>query len=341
MKPELSKKAATYYYPGKEISPMQPLTLKQTLEASPITICPEIFDCVSAKAVELCGFGAVLLSSTEFALSLQGNPDLGFLTLDDLTRASYYISRTTPLPLIIDADDCFGSPLHVFNACQRMSQAGAQGILVIDATCEGGPVLSLEDAEARFRAAKKGMEGTDCLLIARCDVYPQDDIEEVIRRCNIYHDLGADLTLAVRINSIKDRALREKVVDRIGREVKGWKMYPDLGSVDGTPDIDIDAIAPLGYKLVGVHYLMKAAMKAMLDYGHHIYNDRSNIYDNKALEPKVPFVGASQFFGMDDGYWPDLEKEFIQDPDKCILQKEKKSLDEAIAKRYPDFKLGK
>ena len=125
------------------------MSLREILTKNEITICPEIFDCLSAKAVELCHFETVMLSSAEFSCSLQGNPDLGFLTLDDLVRASYYISRATPLPLIVDADDCFGSPLRVYNACQRMAQAGAQGILIVDADLNHGGILPLETAVAK------------------------------------------------------------------------------------------------------------------------------------------------------------------------------------------------
>ena len=44
------------------------------------------------------------------------------------------------------------------------------------------------------------------------------------------------------------------VCQEIAKRVSGWKMYPDLGSKDGKSDIDIDALTPLGFKFVGIHY---------------------------------------------------------------------------------------
>ena len=306
------------------------MKLREILEKNPITICPEIYDCVSAKAVELCNFEVVLLSSAEFACSLQGNPDLGFLTLDDFVRASYYISRATPLPLIIDADDCFGSPLRVYNACQRMSQAGAQGILIVDSDLDNGGILPVETAVSKFKAAKAAMEGTDCLLIARCDVDPQTDLDEAIDRCNKYYEAGADLTLIVGINAIRDEAVRKNVVERVGAEVKGWKMYPDLGAVDGKPDVDVDEVAKHGFKLVGIHYLMFGAMEGMLDYGHHIYRDRSNVYFNQYNETGCKFNAAAQFVGLEDNSWPEIEAKFVDDPAKRKTVKMRKFVMETL-----------
>ena len=292
-------------------------TFREIMEKNPITICPEIYDCLSAKAVELCDFELVMISSAEFAVSRQGNPDLGFLTLDDYVHACYYISRATKLPLLVDADDCFGGPLKTYNACKRMAEAGAGGILIVDQDLDYGGILPLEQACAKFKAAKTAMEGTDCLLIARCDVDPQTDLDEAIMRCNKYVESGADLTLIVKINAITDPKVRQNVVERVGAEVKGWKMYPDLGAVDGKPDVDVDEIAKYGFKLVGIHYLMFAAMEGMIDYGLHIHRDKSNVYFNKHNEKGgYYFNAAAQYFGLEDDYWPNIEAKFAADPNK-------------------------
>ncbi len=290
-------------------------TFREIMEKNPITICPEIYDCLSAKAVELCDFELVMISSAEFAVSRQGNPDLGFLTLDDYVHACYYISRATKLPLLVDADDCFGGPLKTYNACKRMAEAGAGGILIVDQDLDYGGILPIEQACSKFKAAKTAMEGTDCLLIARCDVNPQTDLDEAIYRCNKYVEAGADLTLIVKINEITDPKVRQHVVERVGAEVKGWKMYPDLGAVDGKPDVDVDEIAKYGFKLVGIHYLMFAALEGMIDYGLHIHRDRSNVYFNKHNEKGgFYFNAAAQYFGLEDDYWPNIEAKFAADP---------------------------
>lgn len=290
------------------------MTLREVIESEPIVMCPEIYDCTSAKAAEMCNFKAVLLSSAEFACSRLGSPDLGFHSVDDLVHATYYISRTTPLPLVIDADDCFGNPLKVYNACKRMVDAGAAGILIIDSD-DNGDILPVDEAVTKFKAAKTAMEGTDCLLIARCDVNPYTNFDEACDRCNAYVDAGADLTLIVNISADR-QSDKIELCKRIGDRVKGWKMYPDLGAHNGKSDVDIDEIAKFGFRFVGIHYMLYAAFEGMLDYGHHIYRDRSNVYFNPHNEPGYEFSTPPIFFGLKDNKWINIEKKFVGDPQK-------------------------
>ncbi|NLY18030.1 MAG: isocitrate lyase/PEP mutase family protein [Clostridiaceae bacterium] len=289
------------------------LTLREVIESEPIIMCPEIYDCISAKAVEMCNFKAILLSSAEFSCSRLGQPDLGFHSIDDLVHATYFISRVTHLPLIVDADDCFGSPMKTYAACERMVNAGAAGILITDSGDNG--VIEMEDAIARFKAAKTAMEGSDCMLIARCDINPYTNFDEACERCNAYVDAGADMTLIVNINAdfYSDKV---ELCKRISERVKGWKMYPDLGAHDGKPDVDIDKIAPFGFRLVGIHYTLYAAFEGMLDYGHHIYKDRSNVYQNVHNKPGYKFSSPPVFFGIEDGKWEKIEEKFIDNPKK-------------------------
>ncbi len=289
-------------------------TLRQVIESEPIVMCPEIFDCLSAKAAEMCNFKAVLLSSAEFSTSRLGIPDLGFHSVDDLVHATYFISRATPLPLIIDADDCFGNPIKVYNACKRMVDAGASGILVTDSDDDGN-LIPVDYAISKFKAAKEAMRGSDCLLIARCDINPYTDFEEACDRCNAYVEAGADMTLLVHINADHD-ANKTEICQRIGERVKGWKMYPDLGARDGKSDVDIDEIAKFGFRFVGIHYMMYAAFEGMLDYGHHIFKNRNNLYFNEHSNPGYEFNSPAIFFGLEDDKWIDLEKRFVDEPEK-------------------------
>lgn len=290
------------------------MTLREVIESEPIVMCPEIYDCVSAKAAEMCNFKAVLLSSAEFTCSRLGLPDFGFHSIDDLVQATYFISRATPLPLVIDADDCFGNPLKVYGACKRMVDAGAGGILIIDSD-DSGNILPVEEAVTKFRAAKEAMKGSDCLLIARCDVNPYTDFDEACDRCNAYEEAGADLTLIVNINA-DHKSDKVELCRRISERVKGWKMYPDLGARDGKSDVDIDEIAKYGFRFVGIHYMLYAAFEGMLDYGHHIYRDRSNVYFNKYNQPGYKFNTPAIFFGLEDNTWINIEKKFVDDPEK-------------------------
>ena len=295
-------------------------SLRQLLsESEEIVMCPEIFDCSSAKCVELCGFQAILLSSAEFSCSIMGNPDMGLITLDDVAGATERIAAFSPLPLVIDADDGFGKPINTYHACVRIARAGASGILITDLDAEG-KIIPQEDAVKRFTAAHAALKDTDCMLIARCDVDPYKNLDEACARCNAYLEAGAEMTLLVELN----KAPAEKKMElcrEISRRVPGWKMYPDLGSKDGKSDVAIDDLTPLGFKFVGIHYLMYAALEGMLDYGHHIFKDRNNTYFNKTLAPDPHFVCPCELFGLQDHYWQDIEMNWEKRPEDTISGK--------------------
>ncbi len=44
-------------------------------------------------------------------------------------------------------------------------------------------------------------------------------------------------------------------------------MYPDAAGQNGVAEVTVEEIYPLGYNLMTVHYLLKAAMDGMLEHG--------------------------------------------------------------------------
>ena len=73
---------------------------------------PSVWDCFSAKAAELCGYRAMLLSGAAVSKGLTGMPDLGLMTADELIYVTERIADFSPLPLIVDFDEGYGdSPL--------------------------------------------------------------------------------------------------------------------------------------------------------------------------------------------------------------------------------------
>ena len=140
---------------------------------------PEIFDCMSTKAAEMNGFKMVMISSSDFSCASTGIPDLKLLTVDEYASMADRITSMTDMPLFIDADEGFGRPLQTFHGCRRMAKAGTDAILITDLAGNGQlGLLPIDEAVYRFKAAKEGMAGTDCLLLARCDHSVDVDFDE-------------------------------------------------------------------------------------------------------------------------------------------------------------------
>lgn len=289
-------------------------TLRGRLDANEYVVAPCVYDCASARAVELSGYKAMMLSGAELSMSMKGMPDLGLLTLDELLWAVTRITDVSPLPLAVDIGDGFGGPLNVFHTCERMAKAGAAAVLMEDEAAPGfarevvdDHLLPRKDFLANVKAALSALEGSDCFLIARTNVSTETELEEGIARCLGALELGAPMTLIVRLNSVRDA--RE-----IARRVPGWKMYPDLNQNMNVPEVAIDEIAPLGFNFITMHYLMKGAMAGMLDYGDHNFAANDNHYSNHQKPRGVAGQSAMAFFAPQR--WLDFEAGFTGKPMK-------------------------
>lgn len=293
------------------------------LVAEKQVFAPCIWDCFSAQAAELNGFEATLLSGGALAGCVAGMPDIGLITADDLVRQTEFIAQYSPLPCIIDADDGYGeTPLHAYRTTKRLAHAGAMALTVDDTTGFRGynrwgkelrsgmkdgtmkhPVISKENWLAKMKASLEACEGTDCMLIARTECKLQYGLDEAIERCLRAIELGAEMTLIIGLMNMEEAEI-------VAKHVPGWKMWPDVMSRGGVPDVRIEDLEPLGFNLVTMHIYEKGAMYGMLDFGKNVIKDRTTVYHDThdmGLSPEQSknFMGPSH-----DMHWFEKEARF-------------------------------
>jgi methylisocitrate lyase len=292
--------------------------LKSYLDDGVQYYVPEIFDCMSTKAAEMNGFKMVMISSSDFSCASTGIPDLKLLTVDEYASMAERITSMTDMPLFIDADEGFGRPLQTFHGCRRMARAGADAILITDLAGNGKPgLLPIDEAVYRFRAARDGMEGTNCLLLARCDHSVDDDFGEFVERCNRYLEVGADLICPLELNRSKKYGSKVAAARKVGEQVKATFWYPNLNK--GEKATDISGLRACGYKFVGVHFSFRAAMLAMLDAGRHVFESLENDYIDTAYDHtgfKFYYSPMSAFFR--GGEWVNREKAYVAHPEEAL-----------------------
>jgi len=294
------------------------LRLRELLDSSSeIHIVPELADCAAARAAQINGFKILMVSSGDLACGLTGIPDLQLLSLDEFVLVTDRITSMCDLPLIIDADDGFGRPLQTNHACQKLRKAGAAGVLVTEAAEMGRQgVLPVDKAVQRFRAARDGL-GPDGYLIARVDVHPENDFDEVVTRSLAYREAGADMICVLWMHLLDGD--RMAYCRKLAAADPGPKWYPDLSTKGGKAELNIDDLAPLNYRMVGVHFSAHAAMLAMLDTGRHVMESRTNEYvDTHYVDTGYNFMSSMGLYGLRDGTWPELEARYVSDPQDAI-----------------------
>jgi methylisocitrate lyase len=249
-------------------------TLRQLLqETDGCVFAPCVYDCSSARALEMSGFSAMMFSSGEYSLAINGVVDYGFSSLAEVEWMVGRITATCSLPLAVDIEDGFGGPLAVYRTCKRLARVGAAAVQLEDAGDmeDSTGLLPRDQYYAKVAAALDALKGTDCMLIARTNADPATQLDEGCERMRVCHEMGAELTTVVKLSNYKDAKY-------VAERVPGWKMYPDVKAPGGIPEVRVEQIIPLGYKFMTTHFVLKAAMEGMLEHAKQNLKDQSVIY---------------------------------------------------------------
>lgn len=253
-------------------------SLAELFKTEKVVLAPEVYDCASAKTVEMCGYKASVLSGAELSASMLGIPDLGIMNFEELYYATSRICNAHKLPMVVDCEDGYGPAINAYNTCKRMAHAGAGGVIIVDSAetriGSNPPCLPLDVAIGKYKACAEALKGTDCILVARTDA---TDFDDALNRAIKYREAGADMTLVFMINYL-DHSDRFAACKEIAKKDKGWKWYPDLGCHNGKSDVTLAEIAEYGFNFVGVHYLLGSAMYGMLEVGKQTFIRRDNTY---------------------------------------------------------------
>ena len=302
-------------------------TLRQILdESKKCFLVPCVYDCASQHAVEMCGFPVSLLSGGEVSISYNGMIDYGFTNLTDLEHVVARVSQTSSIPLIADIEDGFGGPLAVYRSAKVLSRAGAACIQLEDSADmeETTGILPRDKYLAKVRAAVRGLQGTDCLLIARSNANPDDPemfkegCERIQDAIDYAHSQGVyTLGMMVLVGNLEQATAMSKIVT-------GPKIFADVRAYKGEdghyhPAVTMDELTPLGFKMCSSHYTLKAAMEGMLEHGMQNFENQSVAYTFET----APASGIESFSasGMwDPQSYMKLEDEFtLEDHEYTIV----------------------
>lgn len=275
-------------------------------ESTGCIVAPCVYDCASARAVEMVGFKAMMLSGGELSLAMNGVVDYGFTNLTDVEWMVSRLSQSSPLALAADIEDGFGGPLAVYRTCKRLVRAGAHALQLEDSGNmeESTMLLPREQYYAKVEAAVAALKGTGCILIARTNADPATQLDEGCERCKKAVELGAEMTTVVKLSNLEDARY-------VSKNVPGWKMYPDVKGKNGVPEVTVEDIYPLGFNFMTMHYLLKAAMDGMLEHGKKNFAQQGVLYTcDKEDATGVRGDSATPLF--DPGAYMELEGRFTR-----------------------------
>jgi methylisocitrate lyase len=213
-------------------------------------------DAFSARLIEQAGFEAVQISGFGLAASLLGKPDVGLVQMKDVLDMTWNIVQAVAIPVMADVDTGGGNAVNAAWITERLIAMGAAGMNLEDQVfpkrcghMEGKEVVPAAEMAGKVRASADVRDrlDRDFVINARTDACAPLGLDEAIRRCNLYLEVGADLAFIDGIRTRDDIA-------RAVREVKGPLSVNLMDAVSGvkTELIPIPELAKLGVGRVSI-----------------------------------------------------------------------------------------
>jgi methylisocitrate lyase len=197
------------------------IALKTMIAAGKTLALPGVHDCISAKLAEQAGFPAIYVGSYATCASGFGLADVGAVTMDEMAAYAKRIVDAVDVPVLADGENGWNNPANIWRTVQTFEQAGVCGIHIEDHEFgKHAPVTQVlatpEQMVQKVRAALDAREDENFLIIARTDAaWVSDDIEDAIRRMNLFTEAGADLVMAPGLEPQKLATIRSRIKGRI------------------------------------------------------------------------------------------------------------------------------
>jgi methylisocitrate lyase len=202
---------------------------------------------MAALQAKLAGFEALYLSGGAMAASM-GLPDLGIITVDEVSFFIRQVVRASGLPLLVDADTGYGEALNVMHAVRSFEELGAAAIHIEDqflpkkcGHLNDKRLVDAHDMAAKIAAAAKARR--DLVLIARTDAAASEGLDGAIARAKLYMEAGADAIFPEALNT-------EEMFRAFAKRMPGVPLLANMTEFGKTPFFTASEFQEMGYRMV-------------------------------------------------------------------------------------------
>jgi methylisocitrate lyase len=217
------------------------------LQRPQILQLPGTHNGMAALQAKAAGFDALYLSGAAMSASM-GLPDLGIITVEDVTFFVRQVVRAAGLPLLVDGDTGFGEALNVMHMVRTFEDAGAGAVHIEDQVLpkkcghlNGKHLVSADDMAAKVAAAARARR--DLVIVARTDAAAVEGIEGAIARAKRYFEAGAD---AIFVEALTSKEMFRDVASSL----PGVTLLANMTEFGRTPNLTAAEFQELGYHMV-------------------------------------------------------------------------------------------
>lgn len=229
---------------------------RKRLKEGPAVVAPGVVDALSAKIAQQVGFEALYMTGFGVAATF-GKPDLGLLSMIEVTERAGQIASAVGVPVIADADDGYGNVLNVMRAVKEFERAGVAAIQLEDqvypkkcGSYSGKKVITTQEMCGKIKAVLDTRVDADFLVIARTDSAQSEGLDAAIHRSVQYAEAGADLVLALGYLTAADL---QRFINEVPIPIMALKVERERTEKYGTPPpLKVAQLDAMGVRLVAL-----------------------------------------------------------------------------------------
>jgi 2,3-dimethylmalate lyase len=225
---------------------------RELLAAPDILVLPGVYDAFSAKMAEKAGFSGVIMGGYQVAASMLGEPDVGYVSLTEMTFALRNICNAVTIPVVSDGDTGYGNAMNVRRMVREYENAGTAAILLEDQVwpkkcghMEGKKVISREEHVMKIKAAVDAKKDPDLVIIGRTDARAVNGLEDALDRARSYAEAGADMLFVEAPQSLEEMKRIVSVLKPLGKP-----LLANMVEHGKTPGLTAQDLQDIGFDAV-------------------------------------------------------------------------------------------
>jgi len=202
---------------------------------------------MAALQAKAAGFEALYLSGAAMSASM-GLPDLGIITVEDVTFFVRQIVRASGLPVLVDGDTGYGEALNVMHMVRAFEDAGAGAVQIEDQLLpkkcghlNNKKLADAHDMAAKIAAANKARR--HLYIVARTDAAESEGVAGMVARAKLYLQAGADAIFPEALTSAEMFA-------EVARQLPGVPLLANMTEFGRTPFMTASEFEKMGYRMV-------------------------------------------------------------------------------------------
>jgi len=260
-------------------------------------VAPGVYDALTALLAEEAGFSCLYVSGAAVAYSRLGRPDLGLVSVTEMSNSLANIADRVALPLIVDADTGFGNALNVQRTMRLFERAGAAAIQLEDQEfpkrcghLAGKRLVSAAEMVGKIAAAQAARSSYGPLIVARTDAIAVEGFEAALTRAESYVAAGAD---ALFVEAPADRQQMTEIGQRFGSRVP---LIANMVEGGRTPLASADELIAMGFRIV---IFPGGIARAVVHHARSYYSSLMETRSNSAFRDRMTdFDGLNDAIGL-------------------------------------------